>query len=552
MRNIYKYSFISNEKYKDIKTILKDTYKVEEYRLWWKGQINEIISFYKQNKDVRNLVDSLRPDEYGNLTGTYTPTFLKLAPVGTQQYNSGGFNQVNNFTIHPSSIATVISRAKSNLIAAKAPIISIQSEKIRETKVLQELVDKIASKNDYGTTLQKDAEYASYSGGVAFKPILDTEFSDIPLYQSYDKGRFFVHKKFDKPIAVVFLDEYTKDRKKYILLSEHGIGYVDYVLVEKSTGKEVPFSLIPELSDLKPIFYFDKETREPIDMLMAVYVENKPGFRSDYENVLDDFQALDETYSKMMDFIRKTSVTRVISEGELPSREDGTRIIPTPYDANILIRYDNSPTDKQPVNELQALPDVDNPIQGFISAMREIQKSIAKTVGLSFKTILGEDLGGANQSGEALSIRENVDFRTRENMVVSWSEAISKLYKLLVVLSTIDIEKGNGYVDNLDEIEIKVELYNPSTPTFEQEVEEVNKLIEYGLLDRKNALYRLWVDTNRKNKEEVDEILLSIQKENKIDQESMDNEKKSIEEEKIKIEEEEEIEEDKEGEEDVE
>ena len=37
-----------------------------------------------------------------------------------------------------------------------------------------------------------------------------------------------------------------------------------------------------------------------------------------------------------------------------------------------------------------------------------------------------------------------------------------------------------------------------------------------------------------KNKEEVDEILLSIQKENKIDQESMDNEKKSIEEEKNK------------------
>ena len=101
--------------------------------------------------------------------------------------------------------------------------------------------------------------------------------------------------------------------------------------------------------------------------------------------------------------------------------------------------------------------------------MNELQKSIARTVGLSFKTITGEDLGGANASADALAIRENIDFRTRENMVVSWSEGLNKLYKLLLMLTTIEIKGNDVYVNSLEDIEISTEFYNPSTPTFEQE-----------------------------------------------------------------------------------
>lgn len=527
MTNIFKFSFIENKKYSDMKSILKDTYKIEEYKVWWKGQINEILAFYKQNRDTRNLMESLRPDEYGMLAGVFTPSFLKLVPTGST-YNAGGFTQVNNFTVFHNPVANIISRAKSNLISATEPIITVQSNKVRETKILQELVDKIAEKNDYGTSLQKEVEMASYSGGIAYKPILDTEFSDIPLYQSYDKGRFFVYKKFDKPIAVVFIDEYKVDRKKYILLSEHGIGYVNYILVEKSSGKEVPFNKIPELSELKPIFYYDKETKEPLDMLMAVYIENRPGFRSDYENSIDDFQALDESYSKMMDFIRKTVATRVVSQSTLKHTEQGEPIIPSVYDSNFLVRWDNTAGTSDEINELQALPDISNPVQGYISVMNELQKSIARTVGLSFKTITGEDLGGANASADALAIRENIDFRTRENMVVSWSEGLNKLYKLLLMLTTIEIKGNDVYVNSLEDIEISTEFYNPSTPTFEQEVEEVNKLIEYGLIDHLEGLTRLWVDTGRKSQQEVEEMYLKIQGKQKEEEIKLEETKQEI------------------------
>ena len=133
MKNSFKFSFIENDKHKDIKNILKETYKIEEYKVWYRGQINEILSFYKLNKDIRNMVDSLRADEYGQLTGMFTPSFLKLVPVGNN-YNAGGYTQVNNFTVFHNPIANIISRAKSNLISAKNPIITVQSEKVRETK----------------------------------------------------------------------------------------------------------------------------------------------------------------------------------------------------------------------------------------------------------------------------------------------------------------------------------------------------------------------------------------------------------------------------------
>lgn len=542
MKNSYKFSYIENEKYTDIKHILKDTYKVDEYRVWWNGQINEILSFYKRNLDVRNLVDSLRPDEYGMLGGIFTPSFLKLVPSGSS-YNAGGFTQVNNFTVYHNPVANVISRAKSNLITAKPPVFTVGNPKVRESKILKELIDEISFKNNHGTSFQHEVEIASYSGGIAYKPILDTEFSDIPLYQSYDKGSFFVHKKFDKPIAIVFIDEYKVSRKKYLLLSEHGIGYVSYVLVEKSSGSKVPMNTIKELADLKTQFYIDKETKEPVDMLMAVYVENKPGFRSDYENSLDDFQAIDETYSKMMDFIRKTVATRVVSESTLKRTIEGDAIIPSVYDSNFLVRWDNTAGTSQEINELQALPDISNPVQGYITVMNELHKSIARTVGLSFKTLIGEDLGGANASGEALAIRENIDFRTRENMVVTWNEALSKLYKLLLILTTVEIKGQNLQVDAFKDTDIYVEFYNPSSPTFEQEVEEVNKLIEYGMIDHLGGLYKLWVDTDRKSKEEVDEMYLKIQGKAKEEEDKLELEKEEILNEEIIVEEDKEDEE---------
>ena len=527
LTNNIKYSFINNEKYKDTKKILKDTNKVEEYRVWYNGQINEILSFYKRNQDVRNYLDANLPDTYTAGSGMFTPSFLKLVPIG-DSYNAGGYYQVNNFTVHHSPVANVISRVKAALIASTSPIVTIESDKVREQKMLQELCDMIFKENNFGTSFQKDIETCSYSGGVAYKPILDQEFSDIPLYQVYSKGSFLINTKYDKVVSIVFMDELVKDRKKYILYSEHGRGFVLYTLVEKSGSRVVPLSTLEETRDLQNLTYIDKTTGEPLDLLLGVYVENKPGFRSDYENVIDNFQAIDEIFSKYMDFLRKTTATRIVSESQLKTTIEGEVIIPPIYDANFLVRWNNSSAEANEVNELQALPDVQNPIMGYITAKNDNYEDISSSVGLSVKALASKDLSGANQSGDALAIRENVDFRTRENMVVIWSEALRKLFKLLLVLSTTEATESNMTVETLDDIDIQVEFYNPSTPTFEQEVEECARLLEAGLMDHYGVLERLWLDSGRKTEEEVKAMYQKIVNQEEKENQQMEQTKDDI------------------------
>ena len=509
MNQQLKYSFIQNEGYKNKQKILKDTYKVKEYELWYKGNINELLAFYKQGMDHRNRREAMTGKDIYNTHESFTPSFYKLVPTGNDN-NIGGYNQLNNFTVYHNPVANVISRAKSDLIASTAPIITVSlPNQVRETERLQALIEEIAEANEYDVSLQQEVEYASFSGGITYKPILDPEFSELPLYQTYHKGQFFLNKKYDKTLSVVFIDEYETDENTYTLYSEHGRGYVNYVLVDKN-NEVVPLNTIPEISDLKPIQFKDKDGNDIKD-LMAVYVENKPGFRSDYENSIDDFMALDENYSKMMDFLRKTTATRVVSESVLKMTQDGHPIVPSVYDSNFLIKWDNTSGEVDPVNELQALPDVNNPIQGYARAMDQIYHQISTVSGLSVKTLSGQDMGGANESAEALIIRENQDLRTRENMIVVYNNALKKLYKLLLMLTDMEVIGDTVIVNPYNDLQINIEFYNPASPTFSQIAEEVSFLLDNGLIDNYGALERLWIDTGRKTKEEVEKMLQAIE-----------------------------------------
>lgn len=526
MKNRIKYSFIETNKYEDIKAILKDTYKVKEYKVWYDGNISELLAFYKQDKNNRNRIDSLKADEIYTNHNVFTPSFYKLAPSGYSN-NIGGFYQMNNFTVYHNPVANVISRAKSDLIASTAPLLTASiTNKKRETERFQGLIEEIASENNYETAFQNEVELASFSGGVAYKPILDPEFSELPLYQTYHKGQFILNKKYDKTVSIVFMDYYEDKDNKYTLYSEHGKGFVKYLLVDKD-NIQVPLNKVSELEALRDLYFYD-ENNKPLNLILGVYVENKPGFRSDYENSMDDFQALDENYSKMMDFLRKTTATRVVSESTLKQTETGEAIIPSVYDSNFLIKWDNTANNENSVNELQALPDVNNPIQGYINAMNQIYHQISTVSGLSTKTLSGADYRGANESGEALLVRENQDLKTRENMVVIYSTALKKLYKLLLILTTAEYKGENIYVNSLEDLEVTVEFYNPASPTFKQLAEEVSFLLDNGLIDNYGALERLWIDTGKKTEEEVKEMLSSIEGRLKTYEDFIDETKQDI------------------------
>ena len=539
MRNLEKYAFVNNLENLNLNERTDEKVRSEEYKIWYKGTTPEILEFYKTGRD-----------QYVKVPNAYTPTFMKIVNSG-EYIIEGAIKKMNNFTVYHESIANVISRAKSGLLFSTTPIVKVEAKSKEKTKKFQDKLDYILKENEMPVISQMAGEWESYSGAIGFKPILDPDFSDVPIVQVYPKEDMIVNRKYGKIISIVFMDKVVNKQKIYILLSEYGRGYVKYRLLDQVNSKEVPLSTTPETSELQDLYFYDMNGMN-IDILMAIYKENRPGGRSDYENIIDDFHAIDEVYSNSMNVVRKSAPRRPMLEDNLKQDEEGKKIVPNSYDTDIMLLFNNSPEWHKDVPALQTNPDLETSTRGYLLLTEEIKRNIATSVGLSLKTIMGNDPAGANASSDALSIRENIDLKTRDNMKIEWNIALQKLAKLLLILDTQKVINSNVYVDPLEELEILVEFYNPATPTFEQIALEVKGLLESGLIDLKTALYRLWVETGIKSSEEVDAMYLILQGQFSTEKEMLDKAIEETETDKEEPEPEVEVETDKEDEENVE
>lgn len=503
MHKYQNYSCLNNNEKINIKKFKqnKQNLKVEEYRLWHEGDINKILEYYKSGKKANNH------DVY------YTPSFMRLAPTGNFK-DAGGTSQTNDFTVYHIPVANIISRTMSNLLFATEPKYNITSKTLPITTIaeLTEDFETILKENQIGTSLQSMSEIESYSGAFAIKPIMDPDFSDIPIIQVYSKDEFILNTKYDRIISIVFIDNFkvddnittNKDNNLY-LLSEYGYGYIRYAVVD-ADGNKKNLSDYDYTSGLNDIYFYDQDNK-PVDILLAIYKENKPDAKSDYDNSLDDFNAIDEAYSNMMNYIRKTAPKRIVSSNTFKKTDEGNPIIPSVYGQDLVVLWNDAVSAQQETNTIQAIPEMNNAISAYISAMREIYENIGRTVGLSSKTILGDTAAGANASGEAIALRENIDLRTRENKLIGWKETLDKLYRLLLILNSSEyIDDSFVKVNLYKDVEIITEFYNPATPSFSEEVNEVKSLLDAGLIDEYTALRRIWYETGRKSEEEVEQM----------------------------------------------
>ena len=472
-----------------------------EYKLWYDGEINELLQHYKtENVEVMN----------------YTPNFLSLVPTGAM-VDLGAYRERNNFTVYHNPIANVVTKAMVDLIFSQAPTISIDTGNKVTSKASEELLDEIIEENNLISMFQEAAELESYSGAVAFKPILDAEFSDYPIVQAYPKERLIINKKYGKVVSLVFKDILISEAdpnngvvsRSFVLLSEYGKGYIKYKLIQESNEKEVPLSTLPETKDLKTTNFIGPDG-EPFPHMLAVYKENKAGGRSDYENCIDDFMAIDEIYSNMMNFIRKAKLKVARTENTLKKAEDGVPIVPSEYDTNTTILWDSNPNDLNQATQQQVI-DINSSVQGYLSAQEVIEKNIAKTVGLSIKATLGEDGAGANASGDALEIRENMSLKTRDEKVIKWNSALIELVKLVMSLNSPTFIGDTIQVEDKYDWNIAVDFYNPAKPTFAAIVEETEALLNAGLIDDLRAMFRVWVDTDKMTEDEVLEMYEILQ-----------------------------------------
>lgn len=445
-----------------------ELYELQENRIWYKANKDTLLRFYKTTRRVNQLYQ--------------IQDFYRLTP--------------GNIPIQHYPLADMITKTMVNLVFSEKPTIAFETGNQQRDEELNKILEEIYDDNNISSLIQQAAELESYSGAVAFKPILDPDFSDYPIIMAYPKEDFEVVKKYNRIQAIIFKDYYKKEKQEYVLYTECGIGYITYKLYKMNKNgnegtEEVPLSTLPETKGLKPLTFRTSDGK-PLRQLLAVYKENKTNATSDYSGIIDDFQALDEIYTNMVNYIRKSKVKVYMPENMCKKNEKGETIVPSDYDSDYTILYDNNPEGLQQEAKRDVI-DIHNTIVGYTEAFNEVLKHAVLNTGLSLSSI-GYDISGANASGEALAIREKVSMRTRSEKIHRWDEALQALTRLVVALQTYNVVGDDIHIENMFDYNVLVSFAEYEEPTFDAVVESLAAAKEAGLIDLETALHRLWDD----------------------------------------------------------
>lgn len=460
-----------------------ELYELQENRIWYKANKDTLLRFYKTTR--RN--NQLYPIQ----------DFYRLTP--------------GNIPIQHYPLADMITKTMVNLVFSEKPTIAFETGNQKRDKELNKMLEEIYDDNNIASLIQNAAELESYSGAVAFKPVLDPDFSDYPIIMAYPKEDFEVVKKYNRIQGIIFKDYYKKGNDEYVLYTECGIGYITYKLHKMSkngeeTKNEVPLKTLPETAGLKPL-KFRTSDGKPLRQLLAVYKENKTNATSDYSGIIDDFQALDEIYTNMVNYIRKSKVKVYMPENMCKKTEKGETVVPNDYDSDYTILYDNNPEGTQQEAKRDVI-DIQNTIVGYREAFNEVLKHAVLNTGLSLSSI-GYDISGANASGEALAIREKVSMKTRSEKIKRWDEALQELSRLVLALQTYNVVGDSVVVENMFDYNVLVSFAEYEAPTMDAIVEVLANTLEAGLIDRETALHRLWDDEY--SQEEIEIMLKNIE-----------------------------------------
>ena len=470
-----------------------ERYRLVEHEVQFKAETSELIYFYKTK----------RP------TNEHYSTHLFWRDVS-------GKLPVQHFPL-----ARIITKAKTNLVFHDSPTFSVLTKTGKADKKDQKVLDACFKENKIINVLRSASDMKSYSGGVAIVPVMDNSVSDHVIWKAYPRERCHPNKEYNRVTSVVVYDEYVdgdgKAKRKFVLCSEYGKGYVSYKLLDESNpAKPRPCGMNECYETAGKTDLMFLENGAPSKQPLFVYVENDVDGMSDYQNLIDDFSSLDESYSALTDFVRKAHIKTYVPKSQaIKNPQTGESYAPDDFSENVSFIPMANPTNAPYKIERDTIPMTEN-ISSLVTAFNETLAHALLTTGLSPATI-GISTGGANESSLALNIRERVSMRTRADSIGMWAEALCDLMTI-----TLKWELGSGVASQDPDMPIASNLIDLSSfagqcsvtfpeyesPSFDQKVLSLQAALNAGLIDRETALRQLWPDLND---DQIQVMLIAIQ-----------------------------------------
>lgn len=468
-------------------------------KLWFSGNAMSLQSFYKLNPNPESFKTEIMDSSFWR--------WSDLEPSLTKVHSS-----------FPASV----SQAMSTLLFSSTPVLDVKTGNKETDKRINKVLDEILVNNNIDQLIQEGSQLESYSGGLAAKFSIDKDFSNYPIIEFYPQENVELRVKYGRTYEIVFSDVYSGDHKNYLLQSHYGYGYIKYKLYEvreDGSKKNVNLNKCEDTKDLRDIYILGNDGK-PLNIILAVYKKNRTGTplgRSDYEGLSDIFNVLDSYESLMANYFRYgAKVKTEFHESELEKDKDGNIKIPSKWGVDAIVLKDSNPMDtSQGIN--RELPLLDT--TAFTEALNNVKKQILDRVGLSY-SVFGLGNAGAGEAAEALTIRQENSYKTREEKLMLWRPFLCDICRLCLVY--FDILNNNPQtmegrtvfiVNDKYEFDYLVRFAPYKVQTDKERALDLKAIMDTGLMTKEDAIREYYKD--ELSEEEIEEKIKELMAEEK-------------------------------------
>lgn len=399
-------------------------------------------------------------------------------------------------------LASAISGAFGTLLFNDKPKFNITHTTPTIERKYVDRLEEIIEYNDMTSLLQEAAKLQSYSGAVAMKLNLDSSVADVPLITLYPKGEYVVHKKYNQVMRIDFTDQMGDG---YELVSHYGYGFIHYTLFQN--GRQVNLTELEETKDLEDVMFMNAEG-ELLPIMFAELVPNKAGEKSDYDGLVSMFHGLDETYSSMLNYIRKTKPHVFITEDLAPKDQSGKAKDFNEFD-NIITILDGTPGNEETSIERDV---VAVNIQGYTDAIEATRQMVLTKANLSPGTLGLPSMGHRTETTLGINVRERASFRARNEKLAIWKEKLNHfLYAAVmldhIVANGVKTQDNRFILDTVDYFDIASDFGDNIKPTMEDKIKNFSEAMKNKLVSVEFAVTQIY----GKNLSDTELMFLIIQ-----------------------------------------
>lgn len=358
----------------------RDNLALAEYGIWYRGDSEELWSWYQGRPN--QVFPAVRPSQLrGGMVGWLARAFWGRPA-------SGG---ITPGRLHIPA-ASDISALSSDLLLSEAPAfhVTADDEGLERDRPTERWLQATLERQAGYAALGEAAEYASAYGSSFLRAVVDTTVADRPFIDVINASAAVPEMRHGRLVAVTFWRTLpTTETIVWRHLERHEIGVNFHALYKGSPthlGQRVPLTDHVDTAWLVTNRKVGEDGRvdTKIDMIDVAHWPNlrpnraneaSPYGRSDYDAaMIDQFDALDELWSLLMEDFRLARARLIVPEGYLRGLGPGAGAT---FDADqrIFVAIRSADPDK-PLQIEQAQFDVrvDQHLSGIAAKWRDIVK----------------------------------------------------------------------------------------------------------------------------------------------------------------------------------